>query len=382
MMLFLRKLKRVLNGSLIDKTIRYIFNYIYMTKNYLSLSSNDKEINNIALFSYGGMGDNLLCFPLIKKLSEISNIYIFVEEKFLDLIHLLPDNCLIIPYTKKNIFSTLYAFRKKKIKNLLFIQQSPIFELVLFKTIIKAEYSIGFIFSHTKLSSINLPQVLYKKKIYNKVNGYDLLFTEISNFLGKKTSYKKIMINEIKSIPKKFNLTSKFFIISVTKDPQWEMGGFEPNAYAEAINYIYKQKKLIPVFVGTKHDKLRVNQVLKVIQPSVEFINLTGQTKIKELISIVQKCTFIMANDNGIHHLSNFLNKPTLTLFNFSSAKVYDWHNKDSFVLYKNKYKCMPCVSKPLGPWDNIPFKCPYNIQCKNSLKANDIIRKIDNCLN
>ena len=126
--------------------------------------------------------------------------------------------------------------------------------------------------------------------------------------------------------------------------------------------------------MGKNEDSFKIYEVLNLIPKNFNYINLVGKTNLVDLITIINKTEFTIANDNGIHHLSNFLKKKTITLFNFSSPLVYKWNNKNSLTLFKKKYNCMPCISKPNGPWDNIPFKCPYKIRCKDSLNSENII--------
>ena len=104
---------------------------------------------------------------------------------------------------------------------------------------------------------------------------------------------------------------------------------------------------------------------------------MVGKTDLKHLFILVKHSEFVVANDNGIHHLSNFLNKRTLTLFNFSNSQVFKWNNKNSNYLYNPKYKCMPCVGNKTGPFDNYPFECPWKLRCKDTINETQIIQKL-----
>ena len=374
-MTLIRKIKRFLDHSALDKTLRFTFNQIYKYKNIFLQKKNVESFDNIVIFCYGGMGDNIITFPMITKLCQNFNVHVFIEDKFKELSILLPKNCYFYNYSKKNLFSTLLKFRRKKIPNLLFIQQSPIFELFLFKMIMNVSATIGFLYSHRDINTLNLPQLSIKKNIINKVNGYEIIYEQIMTLpkLNRKPAkqYKK---NNIFNINKNFDFNFKYFTVSVSKNSSWEMGSIEPEEYYKAIKEIYIRTKLVAVFLGTNEDSSKINEVLSLIPKKINFVNLVGKTNLVDLIGIVNKTEFTIANDNGIHHLSNFLEKKSITLFNFSSPLVYKWNNKNSLMVFKKKYRCMPCISKPNGPWDNVPFKCPYNIRCKNSLNAEDII--------
>ena len=92
---------------------------------------------------------------------------------------------------------------------------------------------------------------------------------------------------------------------------------------------------------------------------------------------MLKETEFVVANDNGVHHLSNFLNKKTLTLYTFSSYNTFNWNNKNSKHIFKPLYDCMPCVGKENGPFDYHPFKCPWTIRCKKTINEMDIINKL-----
>jgi len=135
---------------------------------------------------------------------------------------------------------------------------------------------------------------------------------------------------------------------------------------------------LTPVVVGTEQDRKIIDNILLNVKDKKSLVNLVGKTSISDLIIIIKKASFVVANDNGIHHLSNFLNKKTLTLFNFSSYKVFNWNNKNSNFIFNPIFDCMPCVGQENGPFDNYPFKCPWKERCKYSIDEKVIIKKLE----
>ena len=120
-----------------------------------------------------------------------------------------------------------------------------------------------------------------------------------------------------------------------------------------------------------------IKKITKHIPENVNYHNLTGLTSIKDLIPLIINSSFVVANDNGIHHLSNFLNIRTLTLYNFSSHEVYNWSNKNSEYIFNPVFSCMPCVGNQNGPFDNYPFKCPWKVRCKNTISSKNIVSKL-----
>ena len=100
------------------------------------------------------------------------------------------------------------------------------------------------------------------------------------------------------------------------------------NTYSNLIISIYNKSNIVPVLIGTNEDGWMIKKIIKEISNKIKFINLVGKTSISDLIPIITNSNFVIANDNGIHHLSNFLNMKTLTLYNFSSYEVYNWQKK------------------------------------------------------
>ena len=148
--------------------------------------------------------------------------------------------------------------------------------------------------------------------------------------------------------------------------------------YLDTMFYIYKKTKLIPVLVGSKED-LPIIQNLIINKPKELHIrNLVGKTNLKDLIQIVKNAKFVISNDNGIHHLSNYLNVKTLTFFTFSSYVTLKWNNNNSFFIFNKKYQCMPCIGNKSGPFDNYPFSCPWQIRCKDSITVDNITKMMN----
>ena len=82
---FLKKIKLYIQGSWLDVCIRYTFNFFSIF--YYKLIKVDLSFkpSSILIISYGGMGDIVLLFPCILKLSNFFNVCLFIEKKFLHL---------------------------------------------------------------------------------------------------------------------------------------------------------------------------------------------------------------------------------------------------------------------------------------------------------
>ncbi len=377
-MFLLIYLKKIFQGSKFDICIRLIINYLSPHYYKFSKKINFTQDTKFIYICYGGLGDCILAFPFLINLSDKCKVTIFIDAKFKGIENLLNRKIEVKFYVKKDLFKELKNYRKIN-SNLILIQQSPILEFILFHFFLRMPPTIGFLY---KQNQISCEGFLFQTKTINtknKILKYDLLEKNIiimcnqNNFIQTKKKYfNQLKFYKFSQIPE-----DPFFILSPTKDPNWSMGFLEYKVYANLIIKILQTTNLTPVLVGTHSDKQIIENILDNLPPKYYPINLVGKTTIKDLISLLNETEFVVANDNGIHHLSNFLNKKTLTLYNFSSYNAFNWHNKNSNYIFKPLYDCMPCVGKENGPFDNYPFKCPWNIRCKKTIDEIDIINKL-----
>ena len=115
-----------------------------------------------------------------------------------------------------------------------------------------------------------------------------------------------------------------------------------------------KYNNLVFVFVGSKDDVWRTNNVIKNLG-NIEYVNLVGLTSLKELCSVLYLSNLTISNDNGVAHISAGLDRPTLILFGPSNPKWFYPYNKKSGYIYK-PIKCSPCGIKTYCK-DNVCMK-------------------------
>ena len=376
MFVLLKKIKFLIQGTMIDKYLRlfvcYLSKFYYRNVN----PKNNSQFEKILIILYGGMGDSILMFPMIKKLSQKYDVDILIEDKFIEITEILPKNVNCIKYKKKEIFHELSNYKVNN-KSFILLQQSPIFEFLIFNFILGRPPVFGFIYNQRILQIEGLNEKLSIQTSCNKIKKYELFF----DLILKKNKYLNL---KVKSFSRDNTVSTKtnknYFVLAPSKTLTWKgVGMLENSVYLETMNYIYKKTKLIPVLVGSKEDLPMIKNLIINKPKELNFKNLVGKTNLKDLIQIIKNANFVISNDNGIHHLSNYLNKKTLTFFTFSSYRTLKWNKKNSFFMFNKKYKCMPCIGNESGPFDNYPFICPWKIRCKNSITLDNVIKKIEN---
>lgn len=375
MFILIKKIKSIIQGTIIDTYLRLMGSYFskFYFKNINS--KNNSQFEKCLMILYGGLGDCLLLFPMIKNLSKNHNLDIMIEDKFIEIKYILPKNVNCIEYKKNKIFKELAKYRLANEKFVL-LQQSPIFEFLIFNFILGKPAVLGFIYNQTILTIEGLNKKYSIKTPINKIKKYELFYDFITRHikfskLNKKSS-RTLKIDTYKNL-------KNYFVLAPSKTPTWRgVGILDSKIYLEISNYIYNKSKLIPVLVGSKEDLPMIEGFINNKTKKLRFKNLVGKTNLNDLFKIIQNSKFVISNDNGIHHLSNYLNKKTLTFFTFSSCETFKWNNENSFFIFNKEFECMPCVGNKIGPYDNYPFKCPWNIRCKDTITVNNIIKKIE----
>jgi ADP-heptose:LPS heptosyltransferase len=375
MIFLLKKLKFLIQGTIIDTYLRLCI--CYLSKFYFRNVNpkKDRQFEKCLIILYGGMGDCILLFPLINKLSQKHNVDIFIEDKFFEITKILSKGVNCIKYQKNEIFKKLSNYGVKN-KKFILLQQSPIFEFLIFNFFLGRPPVLGFIYNQRIIEIQGLDQKVSIKTSFNKIQKYELFY----NLISKKI---KFLNSKVKLNKKENHISTQrnknYFVLAPSKTSTWRgVGLLEHSVYLDTMFYIYKKTKLIPVLVGSKEDLPIIKNLIINKPKELHIKNLVGKTNLKDLIQIVKNAKFVISNDNGIHHLSNYLNVKTLTFFTFSSYVTLKWNNNNSFFIFNKKYQCMPCIGNKSGPFDNYPFSCPWQIRCKDSITVDNIIKKIE----
>lgn len=374
-LIFIKKALELFNLSHFFRNIIFYFikDRLYKTNNIVSTNK-----PTFLIVSYGGLGDIIMLVDFALKLSNSFNVYFLINEPFYTIHKLLNSKkCLLIPYTKQNLFQKLKLFRNSKYKDLILIQHTPIVEFFFIRKFLKFPPTIGTLCEYFLLESSGLDKKISEPLPKNRPHFYKIFKKIIEKTFLSNQSINLEKINNFYEKKSKVLIKEEYIIVSPTKDNRWKAGKFGITFYQNLIIRLFNITNKKIIMVGTARDLPYLEKILRNIPSKINVENLAGKTNLYDVSVLTKNCLFVVANDNGIHHLSNFLNKKTLTLFNFSSPFVFSWNKSTSHYLFNNLYKCMPCVSVPKGPWDNTPFSCPFNYKCSKSINEENVIDKL-----
>jgi ADP-heptose:LPS heptosyltransferase len=364
-------------GRDVDVILRIMLSFIPRLHAIFSRNRKDSP-DSFIFFLYGGIGDVILTLPLINSISSLGSTYVLCDRRICALKFLFPDTVNFIIYDKEALL-----FNTKKLRNKLhginpvFIQTSPIFEAYLIGRLLRVNRSIGTILDFSHISSIGFKMETSIIETKSRIDTYNKIYTKIReefDFLESPLELSYRLTREFKVIFNEFN--NNYIVISPMKSEQWKMGKMDISQYARIADYFVKKYNYKVIFVGSKSERRHIESIIK-ITSEVGIMNLAGRTNIEDLASILYHSKFVIANDNGIAHLSAYLDLKILVMYMFSDPKVYSWNGDNYEYIFNNKEGCMPCVSVNKYPRDNYPPLCKNNLECNKSITSDNVIGKI-----
>ncbi|HOD36059.1 MAG TPA: lipopolysaccharide heptosyltransferase II [Syntrophales bacterium] len=91
-------------------------------------------------------------------------------------------------------------------------------------------------------------------------------------------------------------------------------------------------------------------------------IDLTGETTLREAISLIARCRLFVSNDSGLMHVAGALGIPTVAIFGSTNPLTTSPVGQESVVITKNA-PCAPCLKET----------CPTDFICMDLITVDDV---------
>jgi heptosyltransferase-2 len=198
-------------------------------------------------------------------------------------------------------------------------------------------------------------------------------YLEVAKLIGIKNCDRRLELwlsEEGKNFCRKFweknELGSKEIIVGIspfvrTQDRTWPLENF-----ALLIEKLGKISRSFRILVFGSQKEMKKGQKLQSLTRK-NFINLIGQTTLKEAIALIAKCHLFVGNDSGLSHIASALNVKTFVIFGPSNLIMARPAGKNSFVIRKEK-NCMPCSRRKRQ-------RCGE--KCLREIKVEEVLEKI-----
>lgn len=128
-----------------------------------------------------------------------------------------------------------------------------------------------------------------------------------------------------------------------------------PERFAAVADRLVDETKAQVLLFGSGGDR----ESTAAVQGSARhpFIDIAGQTDLKEAIALMARCALFLSNDSGLMHVAGALGIPTVAIFGSTNPLTTSPVGERSVVIH-HAVDCGPCL-KPVCPTD---FRCMEGI--------------------
>ena len=358
---------------------------------------------NILISEFTGLGNSIMIVPLIYNLNKklpTAKITLIGDNRYggLDIFRYDQKIYEIINYKNLNFFQKIKFFFFINKYNFLLVSAESGINIILF-------FLLNFFFKNKIIITENLfKSYLYKIKLINRIIFFvslkirsifkkeiniikldkDLHEVQANLLLGKfisreieirETGYGNFNYYYNRTILKKLNLKENEYVciqplcssgLKTTKN--WGLDKFQTLIK----NNFFDNFKI--VFLGDKIEKEIVGNFFK----TEKIVNLLGLTNLDDLINLIKFTKFTICHDSGILHLSELLNKKSISIWGPTYLKKSGPISKNGSYVY-NSQSCSPCWGTFGDQISDIEAyeRCENNFACMKKITPEHVIQII-----
>ena len=326
-----------------------ILKFYYILKLQQLNSIDSSAIEKIILVVNGGVGDFIMLWPLISRISEKYELLIFIRRpvvrKFISDMNL--NLSLVTDKTLHNlpnlVFLYSYGYEDGNLDLLKNFKFSTHLGYVLDNSMINLK---------GRYEKVTQP-IIYSNHVQNNLN--------LLNLIGIQSSF-NLKDLQIKRISEPSNEEIKIVLNLKTK-------GYSRNwpicRYIELLDNLNKHLTFKTILVGGPEDFDLASEFYHKCCDRLKIDNMVGKLNFHETAKIIAESKFFITGDSGLLHISgSFTNTRTIALFGPTNPVNYSW-------LYPNvtsiSYNNSPCN---FGP-KKITCKCPKMHSCNHLYNIN-----------
>ncbi len=171
-------------------------------------------------------------------------------------------------------------------------------------------------------------------------------------------------------------LPSLFVVMNVNAGETFLERRWPPDRFALLASELIIKYSMPIYFIGLKHERSYVEDVLRLIPFREECHNLAGILSFPLLAALLARCTLFISNDTGPLHLAAALGTPSLGLYGPESPQFYGARGPRVRLVY-GKSTCSPCMNVYNAKTNH----CSYNAECMREIEVNHVLQEVDQIL-
>ena len=302
------------------------------------------------------LGDLVMSFGFFNRLQEIhpdSEVDIIIKEQLADLAKLVPGVSKVHLFSKTN-YPGISGVRKfsKEIKQHhsydIFYCLPDSFSSALMGFFIGAKKRIGY---KNEFRSFLLTTSYNKIIEKHRVEQYiDLL----NGGNGKSVHNISITTNEpVSSLPLGLKIADNTPKIVLNFNSEASSRRMPMSQAVKLLNKTQENINCNVILIGSERDRKFNKKLLNLVNDKEKVLDLSGQTNLLELASVLKYADLLISVDSGPVHLANSLGVKTVVLFGAGNENnTGPYHKQHARVIRLIDLSCAPCVSNTCELYD------------------------------
>lgn len=151
---------------------------------------------------------------------------------------------------------------------------------------------------------------------------------------------------------------------------RWSQDGF-----IEVGRTLWRRHQATLLVFGESGDREVCAEIAHAIGPAA--VDLSGQTTLRQFISLIAYCHLVISNDGGPVHIAASQGVPTVSIFGPVNPDVYGPYPRtpQHRVIYKHGLPCRPCYHQFKLP------PCPYERACLTHIEPWEVLEACEQVL-
>jgi len=323
------------------------------------------------------VGDTILTFPMVQSLKSIfpqSHLAVLIPRHLQDLWKTFPFVDEVIPFDKKGGLRSFWKdlplsiFLKKKKFDIAFILPRSFhsaFQIYLARIPVRVGY-LGQWRSGLLTHGVPEEQGLFR---VHRVHYYQKLVSPLGDKGKVPPPHLSLREEDRKWAEdwmRQFGFSDEDLLIGINPGATYGLAKcWFADRFGELGRRLSEKWNATVILFGKEHEKPMAKEVLQKI--GQRGIDLTGQTDLLQLASLLERCQLLVTNDTGTMHIASAVGTEVVALFGpTDTVTTGPWG--DGHVVIKKDVPCSPCLKRI----------CPKDHQCMKSITVEEVEEAVE----
>lgn len=373
-----------MNINIIKFFDKYVGNVLCFFLSFFNKEVEIKNIKNILILQFWGIGETILTLPAVRALREKfpkAKIYVLATSRNADVYY---ENKDIDNFGKLglNVFSILSFVISNYKKFDLVVDMEEYLNISTILSFFAGKTRIGF-------NGRARGKLYTKSTFYNDKQHTVDTFMDLVRLVGAEIKVEKLIsLNYSKKDKKAVDdfleekgINKNDFVVGVVpgaaesaKSRMWSK-----DKYAEFNDLlVYKHKAKIVMIGNTAEHKL-IREIRKLMDNDA--VNTAGAFTVRELFYLVERCKVVISNDTGPMHIAAAQGIKTIGIFGPNTPIRWAPYG-NNVAIYKNVF-CSPCIHTHLGivPECKWPKNNKYYLHCMRNISVDNVMKGFEDII-